>query len=116
MTPEEINKLNKESREKREINKKVLKYCYKCQRNREISENEWICPICKSNLQPTSPLQYQNTQIKADQLNIPKCPTCGSTNIKKISDLRRGIHGLAWGILSNTARSQFECKKCGYKF
>ena len=50
------------------------------------------------------------------QSNTPKCPTCGSTNIHKISDLRRGVHGLAWGILSNTARSQFECKNCGYKF
>lgn len=48
--------------------------------------------------------------------NLPKCPTCGSTNIKKISDLRRGVHGLAWGILSKTARSQFECKNCGYKW
>lgn len=48
--------------------------------------------------------------------NLPKCPTCGSTNIKKISDLRKGIHGLAWGILSKTARSQFECRNCGYKW
>lgn len=46
----------------------------------------------------------------------PKCPTCGSTNIRKISDLRRGIHGVAWGLLSTTARSQFECKNCGYKW
>lgn len=48
--------------------------------------------------------------------NLPKCPTCGSTNIQKISDLRRGVHAVAWGLLSNTARSQFECKNCGYKW
>lgn len=54
-----------------------------------------------------------NEQFKA---NLPKCPTCGSTNIQKISDLRRGVHAVAWGLLSNTARSQFECKNCGYKW
>lgn len=46
----------------------------------------------------------------------PKCPTCGSPDVKKISDLRRGAHAVAWGLLSTTARSQFECKNCGYKW
>ena len=48
--------------------------------------------------------------------NIPHCPTCNSTDIKKISDLRKGAHALAWGLFSKTARSQFECKNCGMKF
>ena len=56
------------------------------------------------------------TQSQPLQLNIPRCPTCNSTNIKKISDLRRGTHAVAWGLFSKTARSQFECKNCGYKF
>ena len=49
-------------------------------------------------------------------INVPKCPTCGSTNIKKISDLSRGAHALMFGIFSNTARSQFECQNCHYKW
>ena len=48
--------------------------------------------------------------------NVPKCPTCGSTKIEKISALRRGTHAVAFGLLSKTARSQFECKNCGYKW
>lgn len=48
--------------------------------------------------------------------SLPKCPACGSMNVQKISELRRGAHALAWGILSNTARAQFECGHCGYKF
>lgn len=46
----------------------------------------------------------------------PKCPTCGSTNIKKISTVSRVTHGYAFGLFSKTARSQFECKNCGYKW
>lgn len=48
--------------------------------------------------------------------NVPKCPTCGSTNIKKISSVSKAAHGLAFGLFSKTARSQFECLNCHYKW
>ena len=48
--------------------------------------------------------------------NRPKCPTCSSTNISKISGMKRAAHGYAFGLFSKTARSQFECKNCGYKW
>ncbi len=50
------------------------------------------------------------------QPNQPKCPTCGSTNIEKISVTKRAIHGAVFGLLSSTARSQMQCKNCGYKW
>ena len=50
------------------------------------------------------------------QPNTPKCPTCNSTNIKKISSLSRAAHGYAFGLFSKTARSQFCCQNCGYKW
>lgn len=46
----------------------------------------------------------------------PHCPTCNSTNVQKISDLRKAGGALMFGLLSTTARSQFECKNCGYKW
>lgn len=57
--------------------------------------------------------QYFNSVYRT---NAPKCPTCQSTNIKKISDTKRAVHGLAFGLFSKTARSQFECNNCGYKW
>ena len=48
--------------------------------------------------------------------NQPKCPTCNSTNIRRISDISRGTHALVFGLCSKTARSQFECRNCGYKW
>lgn len=58
---------------------------------------------------------FQHNQQK-QQLNVPKCPTCNSTNISKIGGLNRALHGYAFGLFSKTARSQFECKNCGYKW
>ena len=51
-----------------------------------------------------------------DAINIHKCPTCGSTNIHKISTTRKVAGAIGFGLLSKTAKSQFECKNCGYKW
>ncbi|MCD7844814.1 MAG: transposase [Oscillospiraceae bacterium] len=67
------------------------------------------------------------TQVKAEtkaaykamlqsKPNTPKCPACGSTNISKISTATRAAHGFAFGLFSSTARSQFKCNACGYKW
>lgn len=48
--------------------------------------------------------------------NTPKCPTCGSSNIKKISVTRKAAGAFGFGLFSKTAKSQFECKNCGYKW
>lgn len=57
-----------------------------------------------------------NKNSQQTQTNKPKCPTCKSTNIKKISVTKKVTHGLMFGILSKTAFSQFECCNCGYKW
>lgn len=50
------------------------------------------------------------------QSNVPKCPTCGSTNITKIGTFNRmlstGFFGLASGKIGKTMR----CKNCGYNW
>lgn len=48
--------------------------------------------------------------------NPPKCPTCGSTNIQKISATKKAAGAIGFGLFSKTAKSQFECKNCGYKW
>ena len=47
---------------------------------------------------------------------FPTCPTCGSTNVEKISTAAKVGGAAMFGLLSKTARSQFKCKNCGYKW
>lgn len=49
-------------------------------------------------------------------VNTPKCPTCGSTNIKKIGTVNRAASVYAAGLASSKMGKQFECKNCGYKW
>ena len=46
----------------------------------------------------------------------PKCPTCGSTNIEKISTLNRAVSIGMVGLASDKIGKQFCCKNCGYKW
>lgn len=48
------------------------------------------------------------------QTNIPKCPTCGSTNIQKVSGLERGASVAMWGLFSKKINKTFKCESCGY--
>lgn len=48
--------------------------------------------------------------------NKPHCPTCNSTRVKRISGTAKVAGAVAFGLLSKTARSQFKCENCGYKW
>lgn len=48
--------------------------------------------------------------------NTPKCPTCGSTKISKISVTSKVAGAAMFGFFSKTAKSQFRCSNCGYKW
>lgn len=54
--------------------------------------------------------------VKKQPFNLPKCPTCNSTNIKKISAVSKAGGMFMFGIFSKTAKSQFQCEDCGYKW
>ena len=50
------------------------------------------------------------------QPNTPHCPTCGSTNIQKISDTKRWLTTGLFGLASSDVGKTMVCKKCGYKW
>ncbi len=49
-------------------------------------------------------------------INIPKCPTCGSTNIRRISGSKKAASIIGFGILSNNLGKTYECLNCKYKW
>lgn len=54
--------------------------------------------------------QIQSTQTQ----NIPKCPTCGSTNIRKIKAGERTASIIGFGIFSRKANKTWKCENCGH--
>lgn len=60
--------------------------------------------------------RYQANAQAQEWLNKPKCPTCGSTNVEKISFGKKAVGGALFGLLSSDVRKSMHCKNCGYKW
>ena len=52
--------------------------------------------------------------ILEEQSRVPKCPTCHSTNIRKMGGIERGASIYAFGIFSKKVNKTFKCQNCGY--
>lgn len=48
--------------------------------------------------------------------NMPKCPTCGSLNVEKISTSKKIFGGVIFGLFSSDVRNTMHCKNCGAKW
>lgn len=93
-----------------------MKICKQCQKI--YSDNDFYCSKCN---RPLSVYTCEQAKIDQEQsrkpnINIPKCPTCQSGNIRKISSVRKISGAALFGLFSKTALSQFECNNCGYKW
>lgn len=55
-------------------------------------------------------------RVAAVENSKPKCPTCGSTNIQKISGTKRWVTTGLFGLASSNVGKTMECRNCGYKW
>ena len=53
---------------------------------------------------------------QAQRANVPKCPTCGSTNVERISTAQKAFGFALVGLFSSNLGKTMHCKNCGYKW
>lgn len=61
-------------------------------------------------------LLQQASLDKQREQNKPKCPTCGSTNVKYISTLNRAVSIGVFGLFSSKIGKNYECLNCKAKW
>lgn len=61
-------------------------------------------------------LLQKATLDKQRATNKPKCPTCGSTNVKHISTLNRAVSIGVFGLFSSKIGKNYECLNCKAKW
>lgn len=63
-------------------------------------------------------LELQRNQIAEQKkgTSVPKCPTCGSTNVEKISTAQKAFGFALVGLFSSNLGKTMHCKDCGYKW
>lgn len=50
------------------------------------------------------------------QANVPKCPTCSSTNLRRISFASKAANTYLFGIFGTKRDKTFHCNNCGYEW
>lgn len=58
----------------------------------------------------------QQESIKPQKQNIPKCPTCGSTKLSKISTMSKAGSVIMWGLFSQKVKKTWHCNVCKYEW
>ena len=48
--------------------------------------------------------------------NVPKCPTCQSSDLKKISMTSKAVNTMMFGFLGTKRNKTFHCNNCGYEW
>ena len=100
----------------------LIRKCPLC--GKEYLKPKKICDKCDMLLVRLSqyeqlqinPIEFKQAQENLKQQNIPKCPTCGSTNIEKISDMKKAAGFLTVGVFSKNFGKTYHCKNCDYKW
>lgn len=91
------------------------KRCNRCKRN--YPKIFIKCPRCYTQLIKISNSTSSKLPISNSiHQNIPKCPTCGSTNVEKISTAKKAVGFAMVGVFSSNLGKTMECKNCGYKW
>lgn len=67
-------------------------------------------------LEKQTTINNRNKPQVSQVTNQPKCPTCGSTNIEKISVGKKMKGSFLFGVLSSDVRNTMHCKSCGAKW
>lgn len=79
-------------------------------------ENTSYVGYVKPNIISSKQESFKTVKQPPQQQNIPKCPTCGSTNVQPISATKKAMGFILAGIFSCNFGKSFECKNCKYKW
>lgn len=60
--------------------------------------------------------QFKTQVEKVKENSLPKCPTCSSTNLKKITNTSKVINTAMFGIFGTKRHKTYHCNSCGYEW
>ena len=95
-------------------------YFHRC----PICGKEYLCEMnhCIECGYKTKAYDSQMLKLKEDMESnkhkkcIPQCPTCRSTNLKRITATQKASNAVLFVLFGNKRKKQFHCNNCGYEW
>lgn len=87
---------------------KIIKKSSYPNSHEEVGNSLGIVDYMITNKKVPSALSFRKTA----QSSIPKCPTCGSTNIRPISGTERAVSVIGLGLFSKKINKTYKCLNC----
>lgn len=92
-------------------NDKAKEYIMKSQKKFSVDET------IEENTPPPIVVYEEKKEIENSTLaNVPRCPTCNSTNIEKMGMVGKMISTELFGFASGSIGKTFKCNNCGFKW
>mgnify|MGYP001035685353 CR=1 FL=1 len=104
----------------------LIQDCFKCDKetaeeaikimNKAVEDrlrSKGIEPLTREQMNLNSERERLN---RLAQQNKPKCPTCQSCNLKKISTTSKVMNTAMFGIFGTKRHKMFHCNNCGYEW
>lgn len=111
------------------ILERVCYMCPKCNQGHFFYTSEefsTLCPKCNIEmvcvekkfvtLEQEEKRKKDHERIVNGTFHIPKCPTCQSTDIRKISTTSKVVNTALWGLFGTKRHKTFHCNSCSYEW
>lgn len=99
--------------------KEILSKINQPKEYKPMENQEWLDEADKTDAKIRRYLEKEKEQAEIEAAKpkyVPKCPTCGSPDIEKISGTSKVVDAVVWGIWSKKAGKTFKCRNCGYEW
>lgn len=101
-------------------NEDVLNFNIKLMNELDVSMIGFVKAVKECNGAPSEyndkSIKQWNQEHQKIKISKPKCPTCKSTDIKKITATDKAVNTALFGIFGNKRKKQFHCNNCGYEW
>lgn len=99
--------------------KEILSKINQPKEYKPMENQEWLDEADKTDAKIRRYLEKEKEQAEieaAKPVYVPRCPTCHSPNIHKVSTTAKLVDAAVWGLLARKPRVQFHCDDCGYEW
>ena len=99
--------------------KEILSKINQPKEYKPMENQEWLDEADKTDAKIRRYLEREKEQAEIEAAKpkyVPKCPVCGSPDLRKISATSKVLDVAFWGFAAGKPKKTYHCNNCDYEF